>query len=368
MLGIGALMSNPERPNVPPTVSIYQNPDYVIGILQQASNLGVLQFQEEKDDKSLNEKNTGGGSVDAGIGVELNLPGVLKGKGDLNTKGEGAKGWDDLKALSITRRYEFTQAYYLHHVRHMLNSQGQLTVDPKSASDVRTGDFIEFSATFAPHEVSALLDVFTPDLASQIARTVFLSGAAKQYPQFYEGESLEEGQSRAAMFEREALYQATVYQEVASHVTRAVQLDFRSEATREFYGQISGAGDLCAVVVCEAEHFVTQDHDRLLDGQFRVLGKVISEPAEDVPVLQRNKILKRINPELVDRGLAWLSEQAQDLAQQIPAKAGAGENEDEFTEGDVGESGTEEVPPVNLDLKARIPGRSFRVIPVAIFA
>jgi hypothetical protein len=130
----------------------------------------------------------------------------------------------------------------------------------------------------------------------------------------------------------------------------AVRSDFRAEKTREFYGRVN---DVTAVTICDNEHFVVEDEDRILDGSFTVLGKVTSVGDVDVPMLSRNKVLDRIKPEVVDRLFGLLLETAGNQA------------DDRISLGDSEEMLPSEV--FDLELPSRIEGKSFKVIPIAVY-
>jgi hypothetical protein len=77
-------------------------------------------------------------------------------------------------------------------------------------------------------------------------------------------------------------------------ITQAIRIDFRSDATQEYFGAIGdGADKVTAVVICESDQFLVADRDRLVDGVFTVFGKVTTRVENDVPLLQRNKLLYR---------------------------------------------------------------------------
>ncbi|MDY7558585.1 MULTISPECIES: hypothetical protein [unclassified Cryobacterium] len=104
-----------------------------------------------------------------------------------------------------------------------------------------------------------------------------------------------------------------------------------------------------AVTICDNPHFVVDDEDRILDGVFTVLGKAISPAEENVPVLQRNKLLRNVNPDGVDALIAGMKAT---LSSQSPAKFG----------------GTTVDALLNPELTSRIAGKSIRIIPLAIYA
>ncbi len=110
---------------------------------------------------------------------------------------------------------------------------------------------------------------------------------------------------------------------------------------------MGGAADgVTAVTICDSVHFTRDDHDRVLDGEFTVLGKVTSKVEYEVPVLDRNKVLNRISAEFPEEALDKLQDSA------------TVENTLDRYSKDA----------LNVELHAKIPGGSFKVLPVAIYA
>ncbi|WP_067966377.1 hypothetical protein [Nocardiopsis trehalosi] len=132
-------------------------------------------------------------------------------------------------------------------------------------------------------------------------------------------------------------------------VAEAVKTDFRANHTRELHGHISdNKGTLTTITICDSSHFIVEDEDRILDGRFTALGKVTPEMEEDVPILARNKLLRRINTELIDKLL------------RDPKSKAAENNEIELMDDIVDDA-------VDNALDSCIGGASFKVIPIAIY-
>lgn len=140
----------------------------------------------------------------------------------------------------------------------------------------------------------------TPELVDAITqRTVH-----KEYrDSFPEGATFEEIRAHAEKMRIEAESKGTFARAVAA----AVQADTRQGTTREYYARISSDPALTAITVCEREHFITSDPDRLLDGTFTVFGKVISDVEEDVPTFARNKLLRNLSADAFEEAclLQW---------------------------------------------------------------
>lgn len=249
----------------------------------------------------------------------------------------------------LTRNFEYSQAYYLHVVRAALRKAGVLRVvtSANDASDLRSGDFVEYQATFRPNEISALLDILTPDLIAAITHYAVNSRSIRRYTEY--GADLEGLQIFAAQGQADAQARS----DLARSVAEAVRVDFRSVKTREFYGSIGrGEQEVTAVTICDNPHFVVDDEDRILDGEFTVLGKVTSATTTDVPILERNKVLDRLKPEGVDQFFDMLRDSVGDQARRLEGQGGHSDIADDI---------------FDVALASRIHGPSFKVMPIAIY-
>ena len=330
-----------------PTISIYQNPDHVAGILQQVYGQPLVEAEQREnttDSTSTKQK-------------ERILRGDAKGRGGVPIIGAAEAGLGGSLSRSLTeaggstskviQNFAYSQAYYLYLVRGALTERGQLKPVQKAedASSLEVGDFVEFSATFRANEMTALLDILTPDLISEITYYSVRSEGVKRFDAF---DDIEQVRVFAEKNEAKARMQA----ELARAVARAVRVDFRAEKTREFYGTIGAAGDaVTAITMCDVAHFVVEDEDRILDGRWTVLGKVTAQTATDVPILERNKVLDRIKPEGIDDLFAGLRKAADKQVDKLP-----GDDRDAY----------EDI--FDLAFASRVAGPSFKVVPIAVFA
>jgi hypothetical protein len=235
----------------------------------------------------------------------------------------------------------------------MLAGQTKTVTDQASAKDLVTGDIVTFTGRLEPDPISAVLDIASPGLAAEIARYVARSKRLQ-----VTGDSFDVEELKASW---ESVEQsATTNADLARAVTLALHTDFRRSTTIEYHATIGDA--LTGIVVCENEHFVTADPDRLLDGEFTVLGKVVTSPESDTPVLRKNKLLRRLNPQWV----AWLFDQI--------GSSNYVEHDESYQNflstisADGDHEGADEAPPIDLNFPATIEGVSFVVLPVAIFA
>jgi hypothetical protein len=205
---------------------------------------------------------------------------------------------------------------------------------------VAVGDFIEYQASFSPSELVTVMDVLTPDLVAQI--TAWLA-KHKEIAGFDGYGSFEKVQIAALRMNEQAKANADLARDVAI----GVQADFRQDKTREYYGLVGEDDPFTAITICDNSHFVVEDEDRILDGTFTVLGKITSGPAEDVPVLQRNKLLRNISADGVDALFAQLKSSMKGQTFKI------------------GETSIDDL--LDIKLSSRIRGTSIRVLPIAIY-
>lgn len=329
-----------------PTIAIYQNADHVAGILQQLERdaLPTGHTWEQGSDRTAGDKS--GTSRQTGFEAGIGTPsGPRLAANRSKSASSSDESTDSLNTRSV-RNFTYSQAYYLFAVRQQLSHRGliQVVTCEADAKNLGTGDFVEFQASFRPNALHALLDILTPELVAAIAEYRVKSKAQEEFDVL-----------SATQEERQAFYElvyskARTDADLAAAVTRATRADFRAEKTREFYGIIR---DVTAITILDNSHFVVEDEDRILDGTFTVLGKITSTLERDVPVLGRNKLLDRLNPELVDQWFQYLVEAAEKSV-SVPPPQNDFDND---------------LPPASFDLTfpSRIKGPSFRVIPIAVY-
>ena len=104
---------------------------------------------------------------------------------------------------------------------------------------------------------------------------------------------------------------------------------------------------LTVITICDLAHFIVDDPDRLLDGTFTVLGKVIAPIEIDVPTFARNKLLRNLAPAALDSGI-------EEMRKLMSRSSKVGEK----------------TPSEYIDLKmaSRVHGASMRVMPLAIYS
>lgn len=278
---------------------IYQNQEYVEALIQQLFSVG-LPVEEFADTlTSAAKQNASDGDLNLRAKSSLGVP-LLSAEGGAGFSRNRTN--EDRTERQERRKFVYTQANYLHNVRQKLEEYGLIVRIDKDADVDRLtpGTFVDFSASFLPNEVNSILDLATPELVSAITKYLHKKEVVRT---FSFSKSHEERQAAALKMDIEANAKA----ELAAAATHAIRQDFRNESTREYFGSVTDTS-ITAVAICDTEYFANEDKDRILDGSFRVLGKVSQVVSTDISVLSRNKVLNRLKQPLLDEMLEKLSE------------------------------------------------------------
>jgi hypothetical protein len=310
---------------------------------------GLITSEETESTRSNARTNETSGLAqgDAKAGAKLPFLGEVSGSLGGNLEHRRA---DDQSAAGVSRqRFEFSQSYYLHWVRRLLRDNGWIKPLEKrdDAASLVIGDFFEFQAHFRADEASAILDIATPDLVSGITRYIERRKTITGLDDLDDFNKLQ-------LYTEKRRIAEEAKAELAFAVAKAVRVDFRSDATRQYYGKVHGGDEpLHVITICESRHFIVEDQDRILDGDFSVLGKVVSLAQEDTPMLERNKFLDRVDPAFLDEIFTSM-------------EAATNSASTSLTPGGMKISTPETI--FNTKLHARLEGTAIKVIPIAIFA
>lgn len=341
------------EPQSVPVAIVYQNSDFVGSLIQAVTGGGLAQSGETEFTDGTERSDDLEKGIDGQASGEVQAPAVANLAGRLGGKRARTIGTSEEHRRRHRLDMSYDISYHFHQLRALLGRQTITVTDQASAEGLVTGDVVTFTGRLEPDPISAVLDIASPELAAEIARYVARSKRLQ-----VTGDHFDVDELRASW---ESVEQsATTNADLARAVTSALHTDFRRNTTIEYHATIGD--ELTGIVVCESEHFVTADPDRLLDGEFTVLGKVVTSPDRDTPVLRKNKLLRRLNPQWV----AWLFDRF--------ASSDYFEHDESYqsflstisSEGD--HEGAEEAPPIDLKFPAIIEGISFVVLPVAIFA
>jgi len=325
-----------------PIATIYQNSDQVAGILQQIARQPLLTQEMREYTAGGGDDVTAGGSASAKGSAKAALPFFGGGEVGAEAGANLSASWTQTTGTASRQQFVYSQAYNLHLVRQFLEEGELLTrlTSAKQAKEVQPGSFVEYTTTFDPVELTLALDVISPELVEAITRFTVKRDYLAHFP--------EEGGHEARVQHAEQMHlEANAKGELARAITNAVKADTRQETTREYYGRVAKKPALTIVTICDLAHFIVDDPDRLLDGTFTVLGKVISSIEKDVPTFSRNKLLRNLAPTAFDDGIDMLH----DLIDQVP---------------EVGDKAPSNY--VDFKIDSRVRGSSMRVMPLAVFS
>lgn len=153
--------AGPDPARMPLSVSVYQNPDYVVGILQQMVQRGLLTVEEIERTHDAASAETSSKSARAETDAGANV-GPL-GRLSIAFGAEAVRGRDASTSSGdvLRQRIEYSQAYYLYLVRRLLDSDDRILRlnGLGDARDVEIGSFVEYQAQFAADEAGAIPDI-----------------------------------------------------------------------------------------------------------------------------------------------------------------------------------------------------------------
>lgn len=291
---------------------IYRNDEFVAGLIQQIFNIGlpVDEMRETIQASMIQQAKETAGTAEAEAG--FNVPWAAKAGAKVggSAKTAGSEDAKDERKNQLT--FQYTQANFLHNVRHQLHQKN--LIKPMTGVDslqgVEVGSFVEFSATFEANEINSILDLATPELVAAVTKWQAKKDQREKFDYYY---AL--GNEELQKFLQKSNLEADSRAEIAAAATSAVRQDFRNETTREYFGKVVGGTTrkhITAVTICDTEHFASQDKDRILDGTFTVLGKVSEISMKSTSILSRNKVLNRIQQPMLDELNDSMQEAAQD--------------------------------------------------------
>lgn len=326
-----------EQSNTELDLVIYRNDEFITGLVQQIYKQGLLTEGSQLSVAAVDSNSSSTAGVDAGGKIGGSIPFFGNASAHTNVNGQTGSASGSKDELSTTDTFTYTAHYHFQAVKAYLQHSRvvQKLTDRGSTKELEPGDFVEFTAGFRPNEFNTLLDLVTPDLAAAFVHYQSKQKVLESWDSYQSS-----GHDQLQNFIQKERYKAEGDAQMASAVVSALRQDFKNEITREFFGSVvtgSRRQGATAVVICDTEHFIGKDQDRILDGQFKVLGKVVSVTAVSDSILARNKFLNRIQQ-------PWLDE----LGEKFDEAGADGKFDASFT----------------LELK----GPVVRVIPVAIYA
>lgn len=328
--------------HTPPIATIYQNSDQIAGVLQQIARHPLLTEESREFTSGGDNKGGADGAVSGKGAGKIAVPFAGGGDVGLEARASLSSSWTETTGTASRQQFVYSQAYNLHLVRQFLDRENLLTrvASVEHAEAVQPGAFIEYTTAFDPVELTLALDVISPELVEAVTRFTVKQDYLERFPTEGGHEAREEHAQRMGIA-------ADMKGELARAIANAVKADTRQETTREYYGRVTATPALTLITICDLAHFIVDDPDRLLDGTFTVLGKVIAPVEKDAPTFSRNKLLRNLAPAALDSGI----EEMRKLMSNAPK---------------VGEKPPSEY--IDLKLASRVNGASMRIMPLAIYS
>lgn len=272
---------------------IYQNENFVKGLYEiiRGGNIDEI-LSESEENRDLDLSANGEGKFKLGGGkipvINIQVP-------EIGTTLSGDAGMKTHCGNKITQKTTYSNSYKLSKVLEDIKGKPKFRhIDKKSDfEDINLGDFLEYTSYFAKNEIRELLNVLDDKLFK----------ALLDLPVIKEKLVLSNQKNKFDC------------RNIAQQILDSLKRDFSNEFSTEFYGQVLGKmGErlgISNIIICDNQFFTNGDTDRVLDGKFKVFGKVIdiqtaqnrtdnSDLYESLSQLDRNKILKHISPDAME--------------------------------------------------------------------
>ena len=218
------------------------------------------------------------------------------------------------RSKKLTQKTTFSNSYKLAFVLEQLRTKQKLKeiVSSNDVNNVQLGDFIEYTASFAKNEIGELLEFFNNDLITALGKTKLLT----MWLTLMINEQLKKQPNNKLVVDEQMFDQLV---DLTKQVVLSLAHDFKGNSTTDFYGDIidkdSNKIGVKNIVICDDLFFSNGDSQKILDGNFKVFGKVAKIQRgnargvttlstqniyESLSQLDRNKILKRITPQALE--------------------------------------------------------------------
>jgi len=305
-LSLDALLNNLFLP-------VYQNENFIRGLYEviRGGNVDeILAESEDRGSRDLSGKGTGSFAVGGGkipFMSQFSLPKV-------ETELDGGVSINNHQSKKLTQKTTFSNSYKLAFVLEQLRTKQKLKKvnSLNDINDLQLGDFVEYAAFFAKNEISELLEFFKDDLITALGKTDLVT----MWLRLTVNEQLKKQPTNNLVIDQPMFDQLV---DLTKQAILSLAHDFKGDSTTDFYGDIidsaSNKVGIKNIVICDDQFFSNGDSQRILDGNFKVVGKVAKiqkrNPGgattlstqniyESLSQLDRNKLLKRITPQALE--------------------------------------------------------------------
>lgn len=353
-------MSNTTIKELP--LIIYQNTyftDSLISIIEE----GLTEVEKEK----LNKENKQDIGLDAKaesksiLGL-LPLMGYLQGKGNFN--------FSDFRSLEqdkkITDSYRFTK------IKEYIKKENVecTTINSDTTfGDLELGQFVEFTSNYKKNEIREIIDmILNEDVLDLLLSTPFLNINSKFFKEFADEIEITQDlivDPKTKNFDKitnqKGKQKLTKSNPIKTEFTKKIykiierlKKDFPEEAVSlDFYGQIQNT-EIKNFLICDTKFFVQEDKNRILDGKFKVFGKII-DIQNDVAIENENSIEKSFSQ--LDRN-QFFKRATDESIQKI-------QNIIETIISSFGESGSGKLFDSKINLVTK--GKAIKILPIVIY-
>lgn len=288
---------------------IYQNTHFTDSLISIIED-GLSDSQSEEKTNQNNQHIHGEAGLNSDQLLQFLISTKFEGTGDLAFKQLSSTQKD----IKITDSLRFSKIKnHLHG-----NKQLQSISQDEDFNNLELGQFVEFDSSYKKNEIRELLELLTDDNSFELLWTLYQKHEKEKKEREQEKQSnnndkkSNKNKSKPKNNNKDKEYYKNLFKTIRNILT----IDFPPESTSlDFYGQIE-ATSIQNVLICDTKFFVQEDKNRILDGKFKVLGKVLdiqneSNPEETVTSyfsqLDRNKLLKRVTPDALEQFQTLLS-------------------------------------------------------------
>ena len=283
---------------------IYQN-TYFTESLYSIINDGDVANQ------NITTENENSGKAEGGAGLGLSSVPILNKLIDIQLKGE----YEKTGILRIEEDKKITASYKFTKIKEHLGEDLVKIEKDRGFENLELGQFVEFTSDYKKNEIRELIDLFLNDNSFDILWLAVQSSINKQAD---ENKSLQQQQNnKNKKNNANNDKQKEEYRKIFNSFREVLNVDFPKEnASLDFYGQIKDTG-IKNFLICDTKFFVQEDKNRILDGKFKVFGKIIDIQDETnvtnentvektFSQLDRNKFFKRATKEAMKDLQIWI--------------------------------------------------------------
>ena len=300
---------------------IYQNTyftDSLISIIEE----GLTDIEKEKlNNESKKDVGLEAKAESQSILGLLPFIGHLQAKGNLNFS--NFRSLEQDKKITDSYRFSKIKEYILKEKITCTEIDDKINFD-----ELKLGQFVEFTSNYKKNEIRELIDMLLNDNSFDLLwlfwQTAEKNKNAKEQIEIASPINNKQNNKKSTPL-KDNDKEKENFRKIFNDFREVLNADFPKEtATLDFYGQIKDAStrkdtEISNFLICDTKFFVQEDKNRILDGKFRVFGKIIdiqdkfeieSENSIEKAFsqLDRNKFFKRTKKEAIKGLEKWIKD------------------------------------------------------------